>query len=177
MKKEKLTYAEMLKDPRWQKKRLEVMQRDGFRCQHCLSEDRPLQVHHLVYDKDKKPWEYENDQLITLCEDCHQRETEENSDIYGFFKTLVNQFKKSKLSLSVLNYILGQLSEFLYSFNKNEEYDQCDKEAIKQFIELCIYSYGELGDVIIASKMGIDVKDYVKHVCPQILNEISKKED
>lgn len=175
MNKQKVSYAELLKDPRWQKKRLEVMQRDGFRCQHCLRDDKPLQVHHLVYDKDKKPWEYEDNQLITLCEDCHQNETEENSEIYNRFKVLVNQFKKSKLSLSVLNCILGQLSEFLYSFNENEEYDQCDKDAIKEFIELCIYSYGELGDVIIASKMGIDVEDYVKHCCPEIIDKITKK--
>lgn len=177
MNKGKVSYAEMLKDPRWQKKRLEVMQRDGFRCQHCLREDKPLQVHHLVYDKDKKPWEYDNNQLITLCEDCHQNETEENSEIYNYFKILVSQFKKSKLSLSVLNGILGQLSEFLYSFNENEEYDQCDKDAIKEFIELCIYSYGELGDVIIASKMGIDVEDCVKHCCPEIIDKITKKHD
>lgn len=177
MKKEKLSYAEMLKDPRWQKKRLEVMQRDGFICQHCLSEDKPLQVHHLVYEKDKKPWEYADEDLITLCEECHQRETEENSEIYGYFKILVGQFKKSKLSLPVLNSILGQLSEFLYSYNNNEEYYQCDKDVIKEFLELCIYGAGELGDLIIASKMGIDVSCYVENMCPEIKNKITKQND
>ena len=102
MKKEKLSYAEMLKDPRWQKKRLEVMQRDGFRCQHCLREDKSLQVHHLVYDKDKKPWEYENNQLITLCEDCHQNETEDYRMVYPCFQDLLFQFKSSGLSAAVL---------------------------------------------------------------------------
>lgn len=173
MNREKISYSEQLKDPCWQKKRLEVMQRDGFRCQHCLSEDRELQIHHLVYHKGAKAWEYDNNELVTLCRRCHEIETEENSETYDYFKTLVNQFKKSKLSLSVLNSILGQLSEFLYSFNKNEEYEQCDKEVIKEFIELCIYSAGGLGDLIIASKMGINVNDYVENMCPKIKNEIT----
>ena len=92
MKKEKLSYAEMLKDPRWQKKRLEVMQRDGFRCQHCLSEDKSLQVHHLVYHKNYKPWEYENEELITLCHRCHEIETEEKVKSYEIFKELKTIF-------------------------------------------------------------------------------------
>ena len=28
-------YSEKLKDPRWQKKRLEILERDNFRCQYC----------------------------------------------------------------------------------------------------------------------------------------------
>ena len=30
-------YVEKLKDPRWQRKRLEIMQRDGFRCREWLN--------------------------------------------------------------------------------------------------------------------------------------------
>ena len=30
-----------------------------------------LNVHHKYYVKGKAPWEYENDALITLCQDCH----------------------------------------------------------------------------------------------------------
>jgi len=29
----KLTYSEKLKDPRWQKKRLEILSRDNFTCE------------------------------------------------------------------------------------------------------------------------------------------------
>ena len=32
-----------------------------------------LHIHHTYYVKDKNPWEYENDALITLCADCHQK--------------------------------------------------------------------------------------------------------
>lgn len=59
------------KDPRWQKKRLEIMKRDGFACKKCKSKDHTLHVHHLVYFKDYKPWDYGNNMLVTLCEECH----------------------------------------------------------------------------------------------------------
>lgn len=66
-----MTYAEKLRDPRWQKKRLEILQRDDWKCVHCLRGDIELQVHHLVYAK-KDPWDYPNPLLQTLCRDCHE---------------------------------------------------------------------------------------------------------
>lgn len=176
MKKEKLSYAEMLKDPRWQKKRLEVMQRDGFRCQHCLSEDKPLQVHHLVYDKDKKPWEYDNNQLITLCEDCHQDETEYSRYLYTDFQVFVRDFKLTGLSLPVLCNMLNCFSDVFHAYNTKTNEPYFDDE-FKKVIEYACYNCGNKGDIIIASKMGLDVEDYVKHVCPEILDKIVKVED
>jgi 5-methylcytosine-specific restriction endonuclease McrA len=64
-----MTYSEKLRDPRWQKKRLEVMERDGWRCLDCSSENKQLQVHHCVYSKE--PWDVDPKYLMTLCEDCH----------------------------------------------------------------------------------------------------------
>lgn len=84
----KKTYSELLRSPLWQKKRLEIMQRDDFACQHCGSEDNELQVHHLVYHKGAKPWEYDNSELITLCSHCHEVETEAKSQHYETFKEI-----------------------------------------------------------------------------------------
>jgi hypothetical protein len=66
-----MTYAEQLKDPRWQKKRLEVMEREGFKCQTCEAEHKTLHAHHLCYHKGMKPWEYALEDLSCLCEECH----------------------------------------------------------------------------------------------------------
>jgi len=66
------SYSEKLRDPRWQKKRLCVMQRDGFACRDCGDEKSTLQVHHCRYEKGY-PWEIENQFLLTLCESCHER--------------------------------------------------------------------------------------------------------
>lgn len=65
-------YLELLKDPKWQKKRLFIFERDNYQCQCCFDKKTTLVVHHKRYDRNKNPWEYENDNLITLCEDCHK---------------------------------------------------------------------------------------------------------
>lgn len=67
-----MTYAEKLKDPRWQKKRLEILQRDDFTCQVCFDNTNTLHVHHLSYEKGIEPWEYPGCSLITLCASCHE---------------------------------------------------------------------------------------------------------
>ncbi len=64
-------YLEKLKDPRWQKKRLEILERDGWRCRMCKNDKMMLQVHHLYYLDGKDPWEISNTGLHTLCSDCH----------------------------------------------------------------------------------------------------------
>jgi hypothetical protein len=83
------TYAEKLKDPRWQKKRLKIFERDGWKCQCCLLSDSTLHVHHLRYITGKDPWEYPDYLLITLCCECHQNETEfANDELALLFKCL-----------------------------------------------------------------------------------------
>ena len=69
-------YSELFKDPRWQKKRLEVLQRDGWKCKMCGDAKSSLNVHHKWYVKDRSPWEYKDNALVTLCENCHYSEHE-----------------------------------------------------------------------------------------------------
>jgi hypothetical protein len=67
-------YAQKLKDPRWQKKRLEILNRDEWACQKCYDDESMLTVHHRRYLPDKDPWDYPDGLLITLCESCHEEE-------------------------------------------------------------------------------------------------------
>ncbi|WP_349966282.1 HNH endonuclease [Phocaeicola massiliensis] len=69
-----MNYKEQIKSPKWQKRRLEILQRDDFKCQICGDSENTLNVHHLVYHKDRNIWEYEDWELITLCEECHEHE-------------------------------------------------------------------------------------------------------
>lgn len=67
-------YSDKLKDPRWQRKRLEIMRRDGFACRLCSATEKTLHVHHLWYIRGREPWDYLDSSLITLCLDCHEEE-------------------------------------------------------------------------------------------------------
>lgn len=68
----KMTYGEQLKHPNWQRKRLEILQRDGFTCQECYDTESTLHVHHKRYVKGRSVWEYEGHELVTLCDQCHE---------------------------------------------------------------------------------------------------------
>jgi len=64
-------YSKKLKNPKWQKKRLEIFKRDKFRCRICKDDENELHIHHKEYISDTDPWDYPNELLITLCEHCH----------------------------------------------------------------------------------------------------------
>ncbi len=76
-----MNYSDALKDPRWQKRRLQILERDGWACQRCLAEHLTLHVHHRVYARGAQPWEYPDEDLVTLCEGCHERVTNSLSQI------------------------------------------------------------------------------------------------
>ena len=52
------SYSDKLKDPKWQQKRLRVLEKAGFRCGRCHVETKMLHVHHAYYEKGVEPWEY-----------------------------------------------------------------------------------------------------------------------
>ena len=69
-------WADAYKDSRWQKKRLEIMERDGWKCKDCGRGEHDgitLNVHHSFYVLGVKPWEYRSDSLGTYCEGCHKK--------------------------------------------------------------------------------------------------------
>ena len=61
-----MEYDELLKDPRWQRKRLEAMQADKFTCQMCFRSDKPLNVHHKKYIQGAAPWEYDKSAMQNI---------------------------------------------------------------------------------------------------------------
>ena len=67
-------YSKKLVNPLWQRKRLDVFNRDSFACTNCGRSDIELQVHHYDYISGINPWDYPMDMLTTLCVDCHAAE-------------------------------------------------------------------------------------------------------
>lgn len=116
-----LSYSEKLRDPRWQKKRLEVMQRDKFTCQECDTADKTLNVHHCFYEWGHEPWDYPDSSLVTLCEDCHSFETD---DAPNAKKSLIKQ-------LSSLGCRFGEFQWLSYIIWRNfEDQNRKIKEEI-----------------------------------------------
>jgi 5-methylcytosine-specific restriction endonuclease McrA len=70
---DKRNYEEKLRDPRWQRRRLEIFQRDNWTCQLCSRTDLELHVHHL-YRTTEEPWAEPDLHLLTLCQLCHSRQ-------------------------------------------------------------------------------------------------------
>lgn len=100
----KSAYLVKLKDPRWQKKRLEILDRDKWCCQKCFDDQSTLVVHHKIYLQDKEPWDYPNHLLITLCEDCHECET---ANMENTINSLVTILKSIFLSEDINNIYIG----------------------------------------------------------------------
>jgi tetratricopeptide (TPR) repeat protein len=66
-------YHEKLSHPKWQKKRLEILQYANWRCQLCGNSEDELHVHHSHYEKNRDPWDYPNSSLIAVCKICHEK--------------------------------------------------------------------------------------------------------
>lgn len=67
----RIAYQALLRDPRWQRRRLEILARDRWTCQGCGATDQELHVHHTWY-VDGAPWEAPDAALVTLCWLCHR---------------------------------------------------------------------------------------------------------
>lgn len=67
----KSKFAAKYLHPLWQKKRLEIMNRDEFACMDCGEQEQTLNVHHAYYIKNREPWQYPSFALKTLCKSCH----------------------------------------------------------------------------------------------------------
>lgn len=67
-------YSDRLVDPRWQRLRLEVFQRDGFACRACGETALELHAHHSYYERAREPWQYPSESIVTYCHRCHEAE-------------------------------------------------------------------------------------------------------
>lgn len=69
-------YQSLINRKEWQDRSHAIKTRDNLKCQafNCSTPNSILQVHHLDYFNHKLPWEYPDDMLITLCEQCHKKE-------------------------------------------------------------------------------------------------------
>lgn len=119
-------YSDKLKDPRWQKRRLDILNRDEWVCQRCYSENKTLTVHHLCYMPHLEPWEYPNKLLITLCVDCNKYERDNIDDALAL---LCGHFRNTFLSDEIITIATGLA--FFEPLQMKEILANAYKEAFK----------------------------------------------
>lgn len=86
-------FWEKYRHPKWQKRRLEMLESAGYCCQQCSAEDKTLHVHHRRYFRGRDPWDYPDELLKVLCQECHQ----EVSEILDSFKSLLAEMELDDL--------------------------------------------------------------------------------
>jgi len=67
-----MEYSEQLRNPKWQKKRLVILDRDNWACTICENNEIQLHVHHLKYPEyGIDIWDLDDKYLVTVCNVCH----------------------------------------------------------------------------------------------------------
>ncbi len=113
---ERKSYSELLRDPRWQRRRLEILNRANFACERCHDKTQTLHVHHKLNRKGAAPWDYSDSELQALCETCHESEhatcelisrglaeldPERLAQVLGFLEGLIAQVSSSPKSRKI----------------------------------------------------------------------------
>jgi hypothetical protein len=141
------TYSELLKDPRWQRKRLETLNAANWTCRLCGTAEKTLHVHHKRYRRGAMPWEYVSSELEVLCETCHDavtattrelKEVIESGDIHVLFR--VSAYAQAmaakfdwKTPRSVRVYAEGQIYGIADAFREASTYGlEIGREGVEQ---------------------------------------------
>lgn len=167
-------YQELLKDPKWISKRNQILSRDKNTCQFCGCQYRYMQVHHKRYIRGLKPWEYEDNDLITLCDRCHEYITDEKNSLYESFVSVRDDFRDFGFSDAVFGAILYNFCSFFESLKEGEE--NWREDIIKKNICDAVYGTQNYDDVKTLTKLGIKTRDLVKFNYPIFLEEYDKIE-
>lgn len=135
----KQTYAEKLKDQRWEDKRIHILRRDGNCCKLCGSCEN-LHVHHILYEEDTDPWDYDENYLLTVCEFCHNRihsQLQQNSYLKERLRTI-----EDDLIYRTMRYLTNAYPKFIYDFNQLNDASKnyIMKEMVRMMTEILSYS-------------------------------------
>lgn len=112
-----MSYADQLKNPRWQKKRLEILERDGWTCQTCGDTEATLTVHHksyrMVKGKFVDVWDYNNQHLVTMCESCHSYEEMMLKSLQKYLFFNIREYHHNTDAIMGLNILLDHMNKTL----------------------------------------------------------------
>lgn len=142
-----MTYKEQLKSPFWQKKRLDILNRDKFTCQLCGDNSTTLHVHHKQYIKGREVWDYEDENFVTYCANCHALIEHLKSMSFEVI-TLSKIPYGSSCYYTALAYYEEEKNPFIVFMRQNSQQNSVDifstitEDNLKGFLELI--NYGKL---------------------------------
>ena len=116
------SYLELLRDPRWQKARLLTMQRAGFACERCGDKDTTLNVHHKNYKSGHAPWEYELNNFVCLCRDCHEivhKQKEMINNLLPYTKIDIAELMSALVAHQENAQYVGKLHPRVFSYERS----------------------------------------------------------
>lgn len=135
-------YSDLLKNPNWQKKRLEILNRDNFTCVHCgkgIKDDTTLHIHHLKYIRGRLPWEYDNNNFITLCNDCHKKTHSKQKKSKKHNRILYREFLDNNTlganDKIILSFLLSNVNNMGLTQTKIAQILGIDKSCVCRFFK------------------------------------------
>lgn len=138
----KSKYKAQYDDPRWQKRRLDILNLRGWKCEHCESEVKTLNVHHAYYVPQREVWRYPNWALKCLCNECHKSVHEENPGVTPWEHVFSELFKGCDPSEQddVID-LAFELSRWNVTFNAKMgallSFIHCERKILQQKEESC----------------------------------------
>jgi hypothetical protein len=134
-----MEYSRKLQNPKWQKKRLEIMQRDKFKCIICGCNDKELHVHHRWYQFGKEIWDYPDTCFETLCFECHEYIEMNIKDSTSDIQLMLRRTWLNQDDYNVICRLLIHLSDERYkNYNSLDIVDSIDSIIQNNFIEWII---------------------------------------
>lgn len=88
----------MYKTGKWKQKRSSILRRDGYECKHCKRHGKATlanTVHHIIPIEVDTTLAYTNQNLISLCNSCHESMHDRHNDTLSSTGTAyVNRYMK-----------------------------------------------------------------------------------
>ena len=117
-------YKSLLNSDYWRGYSYAIVKERDWTCEDCGKkfqyQRNMLNVHHLTYHNDNKPWQYDKEELLLLCKDCHAKRhgklntnidykndgilenNEDNIFVYGLAFVIIAIIVSSIVALSLL---------------------------------------------------------------------------
>lgn len=92
-----MTLSEKFRDPRWHKRRHEILLRDNFKCQCCFDPEKPVRVRVVIFANGIDPWNLDESGTQTICDECFQLRTDILDKVFNAARVALRDVPTEKL--------------------------------------------------------------------------------